>query len=142
MFLSLKEHFPSESEREPRHRRYVSVPAYEIGSSRVRAWVRPVSIKASDSSSRCSQGARRLLPVCMTEFDGTKDMGGEYAAGLMSARQGREEGADGLPKRRSTKKDLQPVRHSSRRIIKKKWADDELPEYEIDTNRDRHKVGC
>jgi hypothetical protein len=78
----------------------------------------------------------------MTEFDGTKDMGGEYAAGLMSARQGREEGADGLPKRRSTKKDLQPVRHSSRRIIKKKWADDELPEYEIDTNRDRHKVGC
>ncbi len=78
----------------------------------------------------------------MTEFDGAKDMVGEHAAGLMSKGQGHEERAAGPGPKRQRKKDVQPVRHSSRRIIKKKWADDEIPEYEIDTDRERHKVCC
>lgn len=76
----------------------------------------------------------------MTELYGAKEMAGEQTAGLMSTGQGQERATRPGPKR-PRNKDLQPVRHSSRRIIKKKWADDELPEYEIDTNRERHKVG-
>ena len=44
--------------------------------------------------------------------------------------------------KRPRNKNLQPVRQSSRRIIKKKWADDQIPEYEINTSKERHKVRC
>lgn len=87
----------------------------------------------------------------MTEFEGRKEMVGEQIAGLPSKAQdqdigihvgGRSANFQGPGPKRLRNKDLQPVRQSSRRIIKKKWADDELPEYEIDTDRERHKVGC
>lgn len=42
--------------------------------------------------------------------------------------------------KRPRNKNLQPVRQSSRRITKKKWADDQIPEYEINTSKERHKV--